>query len=97
MSVYHKRGIAAATEFDGAGQPAEDWLWQHSDLRYFAPAGLVAKGAKHFWKRLAFDWRSIPVIHSSVKLDDLNAVLVRAERMLSQLRTGAPAAPTPGR
>ena len=86
VSVYHKRGIDAATEFDGSGQPAEDWLWQHCDLRYFAPAGLVAKGAKHFWKRLAFDWRTIPVIHSSVTLDDLNAVLVRTELLLGQHR-----------
>jgi len=51
--------------------------WQF-DVRYFAPAGLAAKGAKHFSKRLAFDRRTIPVIHSSVTLDNLN--LVRRQR-----------------
>lgn len=92
VSVYHKRGIDAATEFDGSGQPAEDWLWQHCDLRYFSPAGLVGKGSARLWETLAFDWRTIPVMHSGVTLDDLTAILLRAERLLAQPQAGEPAA-----
>ena len=34
---------------------------------------------------LAFDWRTIPVMHSGVSLDDVHAVLLRAERVLAHL------------
>jgi len=41
---------------------------------------VVGKGAR-LWETLQFDWRTIPVMHSVVTLDDLTAVLHRAERL----------------
>ena len=94
VSVYHKRGADAQSEFGGIGHETEAWLWEHADFRYFSPAGLVGKGSARLWEALQFDWRTIPVMHSAVTLDDLTAVLLRAERLLAQaLAVGPPAAP----
>ena len=64
VSVYHKRGADTQNEFGGIGHETEVWPWQHTDLRYFSPAGLVGKGSARLWETLQFDWRTIPLIHS---------------------------------
>jgi len=50
--------------------------------------GLVGKGSARLWESLELDWRTIPVMHSAVTLDDLTAVLLRAERLLAQPLAG---------
>ena len=50
-----------------------------------AGGALIPRGAARFWERLAFDWRTIPTLHSHVGLDDLSTLLQRAERFLGQL------------
>ena len=85
MTIMQKRGNTAQREFGGRYHADAVALWQAADLRYMSRAGLIAKGAGRLWRDLAFDPRTIPLIHSGLSLADAEAILAKAEALPASL------------
>jgi len=90
VTIMQYRGNSAQREFASRYHADAVALWQAADLRYMSRAGLIAKGAGRLWRDLAFDPRTIPLIHSGLSLADAEAILTKAETVLAAVAEASP-------
>ena len=84
ICVYQK--IVSVLDWPAALEASrlEDEIWAGCRLQYASRCGLFATGSGRLWRRHGHkDHTTIQTMHSAVSLDDLQVVLLRAERLLS--------------